>query len=235
MADTVRLDAAALRRLGIFARDGDVGDVRPDRSIIVTPAEIRVRPYLVERGVQPGPRWHTRYLSDQEIHTMTTPTLVPIIVTIDGAARFPAVHDPAVRWNGFICPYFTRPVVEQIAAWCRAEREGTPDGESDLITFDGDIAVIEHPADPDYEPERIPPTTEGLYPIGAMAWVWTEIEHAEGEARITVYLTLPAADLAAWTSDASLEGTVKATLHELNADDGSVRVPHVLGIDVETD
>lgn len=56
------------------------------------------------------------------------------------------------------------------------------------------------------------------------------------ELRITVYMTMDSDDVTrGWADDAALEGTVKATLHELIGDDGGAYVPHVLGIDVETD
>lgn len=56
-----------------------------------------------------------------------------------------------------------------------------------------------------------------------------------GEVRINVYVTMSQDQLDRWVDDASLEETFKAVLHELIADDQSVVVPHVMGIDVEVD
>lgn len=52
--------------------------------------------------------------------------------------------------------------------------------------------------------------------------------------RITVHMDMDDRDVAAgWANDAELAATVRATLHELNGDDGDVYVPRVLDVEIE--
>jgi hypothetical protein len=55
--------------------------------------------------------------------------------------------------------------------------------------------------------------------------------------RIAIYMTLPAEEVqSGWNGDVDeLEGSIRATLHELVGDDGQVYVPRVFGIEADTE
>ncbi|MFC0623795.1 hypothetical protein [Kribbella deserti] len=95
------------------------------------------------------------------------PSLTHGPVTIDGYITVMGHYDPAVRWNGWLCPSFDRDVAEKVAAWANE------DPESARFTWEGDVLVYEQPNYPDSEPERIEPDSNGHYSIGAFSWVWS--------------------------------------------------------------
>lgn len=99
--------------------------------------------------------------------------LVTIDVTGTADPLFPAhVHD--VRWNGWACPAFRRPVAEAVVEWINATAESYPDSSA-RAAWDGDTVVVTDPQyshESDYAPERIGPDAHGRYGIGAFGWCW---------------------------------------------------------------
>lgn len=98
-----------------------------------------------------------------------SPTKGP--VTIDGMIVVQGYYDPAVRWNGWLCPSFDRAEAEQIATWATTE-----DPEYTFFEWDGDVLIYTQLNYEDSEPERYEPDANGRYPIGAFAWVWSAAE-----------------------------------------------------------
>lgn len=60
----------------------------------------------------------------------------PGLVTIDGGTVFPAAHVPPYRWNGFVCPAFTREQAQAVTQWANTLAERFPD--SPTFTWEGD-------------------------------------------------------------------------------------------------
>ena len=86
-------------------------------------------------------------------------------VTLTGDEAFLGLVDPSVRWNGFLCPEFSREEAEKVAEWINADRERKAtwvDGTL-FVTYDEYTDVYEANAD-------------GNYAIGAFAWVWQASE-----------------------------------------------------------
>lgn len=82
------------------------------------------------------------------------------------------VHDPAVRWNGWACPRFTLDAVRDLAAWLAVQ---DPADGYDTVTVDGDRVTVTVTAYPE-EPHEVPADGDGLYPVGAFGWCWSEVE-----------------------------------------------------------
>lgn len=88
------------------------------------------------------------------------------------------------RWNGFVCPFFTRDEIDRYTAHVEAS---DPDNMYGRVSWDGDTLLLTEPTyadppkpgengidyDPDYQPERIDPTPDGLYALGAFGWTWS--------------------------------------------------------------
>lgn len=121
----------------------------------------------------------------------TTPTghatpestyLIAATFRIEGQPElFPGVHDPLRRWNGWARPRFSRDVAEHIATWVNADdgdRTATLHWEGEALVHAYLSQAIE---DPDYEPQRYEPDTEGRYSVGAGSWIWEDITAPEGE------------------------------------------------------
>ena len=94
-------------------------------------------------------------------------------VTIDGGDAWEAQYDPAVRWNGWLCPYFDRSNAEAVAAWASVSPEYVFEWEGD------DLYMTDMRGEDDADPvrEHCGPHAEGpgkgLYSIGSFAWVWS--------------------------------------------------------------
>lgn len=80
------------------------------------------------------------------------------------------VHDPAERWNGWACPRFTLDAVRELAAWLAAQ---DPDDGYDTVSVDGDRVTV---TTYDGETYDVRPHDDGLYGVGAYAWVWSEVD-----------------------------------------------------------
>lgn len=82
------------------------------------------------------------------------------------------VHDPSVRWNGWACPRFTLETVRELSRWLSAQ---DPADGYDRVSVVGDrvtVIVTAYPA----EPYDVPADADGLYPVGAFGWCWSEVE-----------------------------------------------------------
>jgi hypothetical protein len=94
------------------------------------------------------------------------------ICTINDSEKYECYYDPFVNWNGWIVPYFTKEVAQQVIADINANKtNGTTTltwrGE-DIIMWeqDSEAQVIE-PAQLQYDGQTIT-----VYCIGGYEWVW---------------------------------------------------------------
>lgn len=108
------------------------------------------------------------------------------LVALDGAEpHFPAYVEPRERWNGWLCPAFTRHTAEQVVTWLNGQFDllsssGQGD-QCDRAEWDGDDLVHHVPRyenEPGYRPERLAPDYDGRYYLGAYSWTWTYAEVA---------------------------------------------------------
>lgn len=106
---------------------------------------------------------------------MTTGTLIPITVTVDGGdedspVRLDALHDPADHWNGFVVPYLTREAVE--ALFTDAQESGL----EILFGFneDGTLIMTDYPGTEDESVTEIP-VTDGRYRMD-IGWTFMPAE-----------------------------------------------------------
>lgn len=95
------------------------------------------------------------------------------------------VMDPAVQWNGWACPFFTK---EQGMDLVHQTNRAELAGYHAWYEEDGDYFVFT--SDDDTEPERFGPVVtgegKGLYPIGAWCWTWYAMwveDHVEENGR----------------------------------------------------
>ena len=111
-----------------------------------------------------------------------------VLVSADGERSYEAMADKSRHWNGFLIPRFTLETVRIIAADLQADIATM--GHSDME----EIRVIEAPAVTedaavvvhitwayfidarDRCAKIISPGADGLFPIGAREWTWTEVE-----------------------------------------------------------
>jgi len=97
--------------------------------------------------------------------------LKKVFVTLDTAEdkAFSAYVDKSVRWNGWLCPYFTRGEAERVVD---ALQIGVYDAERDAF-------VVQDEDGQPYEAfERTALTAEdgsALYAVGAYSWSWCEV------------------------------------------------------------
>lgn len=92
------------------------------------------------------------------------------------------VHDPSQRWNGWACPSFSLEAVQGLAAWIDAqpaemqlERIKVEDGRVFYgCPFDAEGRVIVDIAA--WRWTELPADEQGLYPVGAWGWTWSEVE-----------------------------------------------------------
>lgn len=103
------------------------------------------------------------------------------LVSLDGQAPVVwAVYDPDERWNGFLRPRLDAwSVVEVLAALNAEPVDGLPvayrydwSPTGDLLLWD--LLYESEVGEDAYEPEVVAPDEDGLYSLGASAWVWTE-------------------------------------------------------------
>lgn len=104
--------------------------------------------------------------------TIATIPLNPGRVTIDHDVVFDAAHIPDFRWNGFVCPMFTRQQAEAVVDWANKAAEEFPDS----TTFEWDGANLRESCDYGDGPEVtiISPRRQhglDLYDI-ADGWAW---------------------------------------------------------------
>jgi hypothetical protein len=102
-------------------------------------------------------------------------------VTIDGEPdlTFEALVDPAVRWNGFLCPLLPRDEADRLAATSNETAAKDPEA-CDKLTYDpvadGYIQdrSVTYPDDPAETITAVHVDGVPFYPIGAHGWVWSE-------------------------------------------------------------
>ena len=88
-----------------------------------------------------------------------------------------------IRWNGYLCPAFTRDVADQIAADLAQDEADAPDEFRILVRWNGELqAYLLQSAE--YESAGDPPEivrgrdSEGttVYGIGSGSWTWSAVE-----------------------------------------------------------
>lgn len=80
---------------------------------------------------------------------------------------------PELRtWNGFVIPWATREEVERYRVWAD-DANARYQGVYDVVSWDGDVAVVTSVYDRDLDPVRIEPV-DGLYRLGE-GWTWSEV------------------------------------------------------------
>lgn len=98
---------------------------------------------------------------------------------VPGPTLWLAEYDPISRWNGWLAaPHFDPLAVVAVLDYINDEQ---PEYGYDW-TFEDDGTLVledryyrdEYPDDA--EPERIAPTADGLYTLGAFGWVWLEAD-----------------------------------------------------------
>jgi hypothetical protein len=114
--------------------------------------------------------------------TLTAP-MRPVRVSWDGGDEETPIFDgftAGATWNGFVCPYFTKEVADQIAAECNAVAQEYPDCET--VTYDPErdayaLDRADYDDGPDYVYGQFAASIgQTVYPIGAFGWTWTEVE-----------------------------------------------------------
>lgn len=85
--------------------------------------------------------------------------------------------DPSVRWNGWLCPSIDALSVVEVLDGINAEN-GEPVYLYDW-TDEGYLMLVEL-EDPDGGVEFLRPDEDGLYPLGSMAWIWSEMPWVMG-------------------------------------------------------
>ena len=95
------------------------------------------------------------------------------LVTIDDTRVYPAIYDPAVRWNGWLCPFFERDVVDKIIADLFADWQEA--GDYHAFRWEGE-KLIETSKDGDesWDEEVLP--VDGRYALGGWSWTWSAHE-----------------------------------------------------------
>ena len=92
---------------------------------------------------------------------------------------FTGWHDPDVVWNGWATPAFDRRNTERVVAWMTAD---SCDDQIMSFAWDGDVLVMTETDGEQQHVQRIEADAEGLYSLGAFAWVWYELRVPEGES-----------------------------------------------------
>lgn len=93
------------------------------------------------------------------------------LVSLDGIVTVEAAYDPMERWNGFLCPRMDRTAVDTVmAALATYDDECDPMPPSHV--WDGSTLILTEYDDTDAYRTPIEPDGDGLYALGAGAWVW---------------------------------------------------------------
>lgn len=106
-------------------------------------------------------------------------------ITLDGVAEVLGQYPLGHYWNGFLLPW-----IDPLAVITVLEdlNETNPNGptldwdwvDGNLILKEQDYSSTPGPdwalAEPQWTEEILEPDADGLYPLGAWAWVWSEAE-----------------------------------------------------------
>lgn len=89
-----------------------------------------------------------------------------------------ALFDPGRRWNGYLCPLFTRSAVDYVMAALADVPANEADPSMPTHRWDGDVLIVTEYDDPDgpydtrYEPVQAMPDDLPRYALGEVAWCW---------------------------------------------------------------
>ena len=108
-----------------------------------------------------------------ENHTAPDPSLVAATFSIEGDnfGPFAGFHDPRDRWNGWVCPRFSREVAQSIADLTNSFAR---DPDDMRIEWDG-VGFVETSQG---ESTRYDADKFGLFCVGAWSWCWDADEVA---------------------------------------------------------
>lgn len=95
----------------------------------------------------------------------TGPICIDELVTVIG--EYPV----DVRWNGWLVPHIDPLAVEEVMAALQANEPW--DSPTHEWREDGALVLTEYDGDTSYS-EVLLPNEDGLYALGAYAWVWAE-------------------------------------------------------------
>lgn len=94
--------------------------------------------------------------------------------------RFPA-YDPGLRWNGWVCPTFTRAAAERISTYINhINRRGAYPEDQDYLHWlpSGELLLISAQwlGDSDGAVQSCGPDAFGRYSIGSHHWTWSRTD-----------------------------------------------------------
>lgn len=95
---------------------------------------------------------------------------------IEGQPEWKGYHYPAVKWNGWACPYFTEETARQISDWYNSH----PEKNVKCKWIGSELSIIftnEDNAEPEvYRPVNIQyeGKTIEVWPVGSHYWAWIE-------------------------------------------------------------
>jgi hypothetical protein len=99
-------------------------------------------------------------------------------ITIDGLVTVMGQYPTDVHWNGFLVPSIDAWSVDAVLA----ALEGEPSDIAMSHEWDDDVLVLTEvygDGEDDVQVDRMEPDADGLYPLGAFAWVWTAAEEVD--------------------------------------------------------
>jgi hypothetical protein len=121
------------------------------------------------------------------------------LVTLDGDPIVWGVYDRRVRWNGWLCPSIDAWSVVRVLDTLNALQDDDYRvdytwNESGALVLTETQWAIE--AGDDYQPQVIEPDGDGLYSLGAHAWVWSAADDVDACTRCGKALFWDQGDLA---------------------------------------
>lgn len=93
-------------------------------------------------------------------------------IAIDEGPTVMGQYPTNFRWNGWLCPHIDPLSVEQVMAWLGEMEEDQPSPTHEWRE-DGALLLTEYDGLDAYT-EVLEPDADGLYALGAYAWVWSE-------------------------------------------------------------
>lgn len=102
------------------------------------------------------------------------------LVELEGLSPVLAQYDPVERWNGWLSPKLDALSTVQVLDEINAD---SVEGEVYSYDFLDGVLLIDDMLDPELPTERVEPDEDGLYSLGASAWVWSAVREPERAVR----------------------------------------------------